>query len=355
MQAHTCTIHDFTRGDAMDDSTVEHIRNELKSTGVCVVRLYDDAAAAIFEKEMNELMGSLRSDGGTAHGGRGMGGITKIYGAASHPAAARVRTDPRARTVHAQLYGVRPEHVMSGWDAVACVGTDAARPRAPTRQALEHLDAKKAYHALTGGTLEPHVDIGVGTFGAAMEQKMSEVHGVFDACIQSQFVCKSVPRGGATLVVAPGAYYNARAPDTRLFNVQNGRDFCPCTPEGYAFFRGKWRAIEAPRGCLILWLSRVPHGNKLADYGVDPERRAVFVAWQARDLVSDKERVSLKRKKLNEVVYTGGSTDHWATHIPKVHRGSHYSNGKQITKVLYTRETPPVYDEALAQRVDDAF
>lgn len=342
-------LRDFTHGDVVP---VEDIRSDLRLIGVSVVRLYSEEDAAAFEQGMDALAAGLREDGGTAHGSRGMGGIVKIYGAACHPAAARVRTDPRARMVHAQVYGLDSDQVMSGWDAVACVGQDAARTRPPTAAALQHPDAQKAYFALTGGTLEPHVDIGVDTYGSRMEERMRELHPDFPWCVQSQFVCASVPRGGSTFVFSPGP---VAEPDPRLFDVSTGRDFCVCTPAGYEHFRDRWRAVEAPRGCLILWLSRTPHGNKLADAGVDPKRRGVYVAWQARELVPDvAERQALKRKKL-DAVYAGGSTDHWATHVPKVHKGSHYSNGKGVTKVMYSAHAPPVYDEELTRRIEEAF
>ena len=84
-------------------------------------------------------------------------------------------------------------------------------------------------------------------------------------------------------------------------------------------------------------------------------RRAVYIAWQARALVPDAaDRARLKRKKL-DAVYSGGSTDHWATHVPKVHRGSHYSNGKRVTRVLYSAAAPPAYDAELARRIEEAF
>ena len=87
-------------------------------------------------------------------------------------------------------------------------------------------------------------------------------------------------------------------------------------------FDGRWEAVECPRGCLILWLSRTPHGNKLADRNVDPQRRVVYIS--DRRLVSDERRPVLKQLKL-DAVYRGGSTDHWSIQIPKVHAGSHYS------------------------------
>ena len=127
-----------------------------------------------------------------------------------------------------------------------------------------------------------------------------------------------------------------------------------CTPEGYEFFRDQWRAVEVPRGCLILWYSQTAHDNKLADPGVDPQRRGIYISWQDRRLVPSSERASLKRKKL-KAVHSGGSTDHWAHHISKVHRGGHYSNGKGLTKTLYNKERAPQYSEELRARMEEAF
>lgn len=340
------TMHDFTDGDVLSKELAETIRADLCDQGFAVVRLYD--ACPKYEAGIDQLAMALCPDGSSANGGRGMGGITKGYGAACDPAAADTRLDSRARAVHAGIYGLAPEEVMSGWDAVAILGKDATRPRYKMSD-----DPKQQYFALTGGSLAAHVDICPGTtsYGAQTEMKMTDVHPIFAHCVQSQFVCRSVPRGGATLVVVPGKH---STPNPRHFDATSGRDFAVCTSEGYAHFHDRWRAVEAPQGCLILWLSRTPHGNKLADEGVDPQRRAVYISWQARKLVTDDERVILKRKKM-DAVYSGGSTDHWSTQVSKVYRGSHYSNGKGRTKVLYDREKVPVYDTDLARRIDDAF
>jgi hypothetical protein len=218
-------------------------------------------------------------------------------------------------------------------------------------------DPARHYHALTGGSLKPHVDVGVGSYGARMEETMRAVHPEFPVCVQSQFVCRAVPRGGATLVVSPGPYYTAEEPTNPLhFDTSKQTDVCVCTPEGYAALHGTWRAVDdVPRGCLIVWISRLPHGNKLADPGVNPQRRVVYVAWQARALVPDADaRAALKRKKMDALM-SGGTTDHWATHVPKVHRGSHYSNGKGASAVLYTTASPPTYDAALLAAIDAAM
>lgn len=341
---------DYTARDATD---FESIRSDLKRNGVAVVTLYDasDPVIAGYEAGMVGLAAELRGDGGTPNGSRGMGGIVKPYAAGGHPAAARVRLDDRARDVHAGVYGVPTDDVMSSWDAVGILGTDAVRPKPPRVQSD---DPRKRFHDLTGSSLEAHVDVGIGSAGAAMEAKMRRLHPEFTSCLQSQLVCRDVERGGATLVVSPGDWYD-RPPAPTLFDMSKGKDFCKITDEGHAALVGTWRAVEVPRGSLVVWVSRLPHANKLADVGVDPRRLVVFVSWQSRRLVGgDEARAALKRKKA-QAIASGASTDHWATHVPKMHRGSHYSNGAKRTKVLFTAASPPVYDEELSRKIDAAL
>ena len=336
-----------------DAADVDTIREELRLQGVSVVRVVDDERAALIEERTSHVPFMLREDGGTACGARGMGGIAKTYGAACDPSIAEVRVMDEIRALFASVYGLSDEDVMSGWDAVAITGNDAGQDRPPTRASLVHVDAEKAYRALTNSTLVPHIDVGVDTHGASIEKRMKELHPIFPCCIQGQYVVRSVPRGGATLVVSPGEYVE-EPPDAAWFTVDNGRDFCPCTPLGYDMLRSTWRAVEAPRGCVILWLSRLPHGNKLADYGVDPRRFVIYVSWQARALVNEEERRNLKRKKMM-AIQTGATTDHWATQATRVYRGSHYSNRYKKTRVLYNAQNPPPYSEELRERIEAAF
>lgn len=347
MQRLDTPIHDLS---SLDPNVV---RQELTRQGVSIVRVIDDERAAEVQARTAHVPSLLREDGGTPNGSRGMGGIAKAYGAACDPAVAEVRVMDEIRDLFATVYGLAPPDVMSGWDAIAITGTDAGRKRPPTQASLDHADAQKAYQSLTNSTLQPHVDVGIGTHGARMENTMTDLHPVLPCCVQGQYVVTSVPRGGATLVVSPGEYADA-PPNPDWFTVDNGRDFCPCTPAGYDALRGTWRAVEAPRGCVILWLSRLPHGNKLADFGVDPHRFVVYVSWQARALVTDEERRVLKRKKMDAVT-TGGTTDHWSTQVTRVYRGSHYSNGAKKTKVVYSADHPPAYDDALRAKIEDAF
>ena len=344
----------FTLHDARTHVPVDEIRLSLRSDAVAVVQLYDsdDPLLDQYESGMDECASMLRGDDGTPNGGRGMGGITKGYGAACHPGVARTRLDPKARAVFAAVYGAEPREMCTGWDAVGILGTDAVRKH-PARTPPE--DPMKAFFDLTGGSLQPHVDVGKNSYGSAMEERMREVHPIFHSCVQSFFVCRSVPQGGATLVVSPGPWYDTTA-DPLHFHGENGRDFCIATEEGYAHFHGTWRAVDGvPRGCLVLWLSRAPHGNKLADVGVDPQRRVVYISWQMRALVpTQEERDALAERKMGAIL-SGGTTDHWATHVPKVHRGSHYSNGKRLTTVIFSRDSPPEYDDELMQRIREAL
>lgn len=347
MQRLDTPIHDLSTAHP------DVVRRELMNKGVSIVRVVDDERASEIQTRTAHVPTLLREDGGTPDGSRGMGGIAKRYGAACDPSIAHVRVMDEIRNLFALIYDVPSDQIMSGWDAIAVTGTDAGRPRPPTQASLDHTDAQKAYQTLTNSKLQPHVDIGIGTHGALMEEKMQTIHPVFPYCVQGQYVVTSVPRGGATLVVSPGAYADASLDPTR-FTVNNGRDFCPCTPTGYEALRGTWRAVEAPRGCVILWLSRLPHGNKLADHGVDPRRFVVFVSWQSRALVTDEERRLVKRKKM-EAVTTGATTDHWSTKAARVYRGSHMSNGAKRTNVVYSVDNPPVYDDALRAKIEEAF
>ena len=341
---------DFTEGKTLP---VEEIREDLKTYGVCVIKLYEENDPIMIEyaKGMSELALELRPDGGTPNGANGMGGPTKGYGAACHPAAAASRLDDRAREVHAGIYGLQPHQVMSGWDAVAILGNDAGRKSMPKSQ---FADSKTNFEKQSNSTLQPHVDVGIDTYGSKTQERMMQLHPIFGNCIQSQLVCKSIPRGGASLVIAPGQYYN-KLVDPNLFEAGKGRDFCVATSAGYDGYRDQWRVVDCvKRGCQLCWLSGTPHTTKRADPGVDPSRLGVYISWQSRELVPEDKRANLKKRKLDAVM-SGGSTDHWSTQAPRIHRGSHYSNGKKLTKVIYSKDNPPTYSDELWTKIHSAF
>lgn len=343
-------LRDFTKGKTLP---VDEIRADLKTYGICVIKLYeeDDPIMIEYAEGMGALALKLRPDGGTPNGANGMGGPTKGYGAACDPAAAASRLDDRAREVHAGTYGLQPHQVMSGWDAVPILGNDAGRKTFPK---FEYENSKTNFEKQSNSTLQPHVDVGIDTYGSKTQERMMQLHPIFGNCIQSQLVCKSIPRGGASLVIAPGEYYN-KPVDPNLFETGKGRDFCIATPAGYDKFRDQWRVVDSvKRGCLVCWLSATPHTTKRADLGVDPSRLGIYISWQYRELVPEDKRAALKKRKLDAVM-SGGSTDHWSSQAPRIHRGSHYSNGKRLTNVIYSKDCPPEYSEELTKKIDAAF
>ena len=187
-------------------SGTECIRNDLRTVGVSVVRLYDEDSEEMdaYKQALSEAARSICQDGGTPHGSRGMGGITKHYGLASSKAVVRARLDQRAKMVFSVLHGVDQRDLMCSWDAAAITGVDAGRSRPPSHRVLNGTDYRKAFHELTGGFLQPHIDIGWGTAGDLVQQRMQGESGIdFPFCVQSQFICHSVPVGGATFVFAP--------------------------------------------------------------------------------------------------------------------------------------------------------
>ena len=107
--------------------------------------------------------------------------------------------------VFSVLHGVDQRDLMCSWDAAAITSVDAGRLRPPSHQVLTGTDYRKAFHELTGGSLKPHIDIGWGTARDLVQQRMQVESGIdFPFCVQSQFICHSVPVGGAMFFFAPG-------------------------------------------------------------------------------------------------------------------------------------------------------
>ena len=330
-------------------------REELRLTGVVGVRLYDrdDPVLLDYVAKLDETAAAVRPDQGTAHGSRGMAGVTKRWGGPSHPNIWEIRLDARVKAVFAKLYGT--DDLIVGCDAYAYLCTDAVRASARKL----HDDPEKRFHQLTGGSLKPHIDVhptSERTPGRRVEAGLRTVSPDFSMAVQGQLVLRDVPEGGATLVVAPGEH---RRTDPRHFECQATRDFSTCTPDGYSHFDGRWRAVDGvDRGVLLLWASRLPHGNKLANPGVDPERRGLFIAWQPRALVPVAERNALRWVKWN-AIRRGGSTDHWATFVPgkdqRGTRGGHYSNKNKQSRVIFSEDVEVDVSDDLKRRILDSL
>ena len=189
------------------ESWAECIRNDLRTVSVSVVRLYDEDSEEMdaYEQALSEAARSIRQDGGAPHGSRGMGGITRHYGLASSKAIVRARLDQMAKMVFSVLHRVDQRDLMCSWDAATITGVDAGRSRPPSHRVLNGTDYGKAFHELTGGPLKPHIDIGWGTAGDLVHQRMKGETGIdFPFCVPSQFICHSVPVGGATFIFATG-------------------------------------------------------------------------------------------------------------------------------------------------------
>ena len=350
------TLRDFTNA-SNDMANISAVRMDLQYLGVSVIKVHDvdSDMAQSYETGIQKAFRELRPDGGTAHGSKSMAGITKHYGVASHPEVVRARLDDAAKGVFRKVYGLvgddNDEDLVCGWDAAAYTGPDSRRERPPSKRTLLGGDPEKTFYALTGGKLQGHTDLGLDSPGQRVAARMQYIHPTFPWPVQAQLVCHSVPEGGSTFVFVPGVWTHPH--DASHFRYDTGRDFCVCTKAGYEFFHGRWRCIDGvPRGCLIMWLSNTPHGNKLADFGVtDPIRMVVYICWQSVRLAGSAEERRNTRKRKLEAAVTGASTDHWATHVKKLHRGSHYSNGKGVSHVLYHKGKNPVWDRELWHKV----
>jgi hypothetical protein len=350
------TVHAYPTLD------VSALRDELCKNGAAIVQVYDpqDAEDASIVAEyavgIDNVAARVRDAGKTPHGAKGIG-IVKNYGFGCQEEVWSARTDGRVRRVFALLAGAEPAEMAVGCDAVAYLGPDAARANMSANKA--QLSPRNAFFDKTGGKLDLHIDIcpSGSSPGNEAERKMAELHPQMPYCVQGQLTLRAVERGGPALVVVPGAH---KALKPAHFNA--GRDFATCTDDGYARYAGQHRAVDGLRpGALVLWLSRLPHANKLADAGCNPRRSAVFLSWQHRAIGGDSTQQQEMKKRKLDCILGGGTTDHWAHVVPKKGRGSrgdHYSNGKKgearnphPSRVL----PPPAYTEAMLERIKEAL
>ncbi|MBD53197.1 MAG: hypothetical protein CL450_07915 [Acidimicrobiaceae bacterium] len=340
----------------LDAHNIAEIKDELKSQGIALVRIYEpgDPILVSYQHNMDSVMKQVRPDGGTAHGSKGMGGITKRYGGACTPEIWQIRLDSEVKKVYSDVYNLTGDDLFVGCDSYAALADDALRnPRKKEK------NAEDRYFNLTGGSLKPHIDVhptNMTTPGNKALAKLKTITPDFPVSLQGQLVLRPVPKGGATFVVAPGQHTKI---DAAHFNDDAKGDFATCTPAGYEHFEPLWRAVDnLDAGILILWDSRLPHGNKLADHGVDPQRRGLFICWQPAALFEDVEdRSSLKKRKWRAIT-GGGTTDHWAAYVPggdRGHRGGHYSNKHKRSKVIHSDENPVEFGPEMAQKIYDAL
>jgi len=333
----------------------DEMKEQHRVYGLMLVQLYqpDDPALLLYLENLNTVMTRVKPTGGTANGARDMGGITKSYGGPCTEEVWTIRLDPKTKECYAHLYpGVE---LNVGCDAYVGLEDDAVRRFS---NKADRTKEENAFFKLTGGSLQGHIDVHptkMETMGNQALIKLKEISGEFPHSIQGQLVLKDVPKGGAAFICAPGEHV---ATDVTHFNQGAKGDFSTCTPAGYKHLDGKWRVVDGIKaGTLILWNSKLPHGNKLADAGVECKRRGLFICWQPAALVPDEERADLKKRKFHAIT-NGGSTDHWAGYVPggnKGHRGSHYSNAKKLTKVIHNSDNPITFGPEMAEKIWDSI
>lgn len=316
----------------------ESLIQALTDNGVCVVKLYRND-----EKDFNgktECWEKLMKceELGTPCGAKG-NSLVKNNGIAMHPSVMEIRLDSRAKQVYSCIYDMDDDLSVS----LDAVGFQSQHAVYPVRKRRVNT-AKDQYELETNlSSVALHIDVGYGTTGREMEERMAAKGFSFPFSIQSQILCQDSIPGGAAFVAVPGNYIKD---DSHLsfFDVSNTmRDHCQCTDEGYAFFEKRWGCVAAEAGDLILWLSRTPHGNKLADYFTSPSRRSVMICWSPRSVCTEQELLTSKQKKI-KCIQTGGSMTHWPL-LPALSNkilsgGWHYSDRSHQTPCLYKFSAP---------------
>jgi len=329
----------------------EEMKECLEVNGVALVKVYEpgDDVLSQYQRNLDSVIFRVKPSGGTANGARNMGGITKGYGGTCTEEIWTIRLDQRIKQCFALLYPGLELHV--GCDAYVGLEDDAVHNFKHNKRLTKE---ENRFFELTGGSLPGHIDVhptNKETTGNQALIKLKEINSEFPHVIQGQVVLEDVPNGGATFICAKGEHV---ATDITHFNQRANRDFSTCTAAGYKYLDEKWCAADGiDAGTLILWDSRLPHGNKLADRGVDCKRRGLFISWQPVALVPEKLREDLKKRKF-QAITNGGSTDHWAGYVPggnKGHRGSHYSNGKKLTKVIHDSDNPVTFGPEMAEKI----
>ena len=352
------------------------MKEQIKKHGVTLVNLYDpnDATLLKYEASLGAVMARVKPGGGTANGARNMGGITKGYGGPCTTEAWDIRLDRKAKECYKSLYtGIE---LSIGCDAYVGLEEDAKRTFTNEKK---RTPVENSFFKLTGGSLHGHIDVHPTKMTSPGNQALEKLKTIcedFPFSIQGQLVLRSIPKGGATFICAPGEHMTT---NPAHFNCHAKGDFATCTHAGYEHLQDKWCAVDnLEAGKLILWDSRLPHGNKLADEGVDRKRRGLFICWQPTALVNGlgvdcklivkngyvrvifnvtDERSSLKKRKW-EAITNGGSTDHWTGYVPggnKGHAGNHYSNGKKLSVVIHSESNPVVFDAEMTERIEAAL
>ena len=133
-------------------------------------------------------------------------------------------------------------------------------------------------------------------------------------------------------------------------------DFSKLNDTGLKKCFGYWRYIDkVPAGCLILWPSSLPHGNKSANKTCQEKGRyGLYICYLPKEIETTDEHNHTERQK-REAINGGYSYPHWPLYLGRPcdrKRGSHYSNrGSDATKVLYNDTNRPVFEDGLRRKI----
>lgn len=335
------------------------IWNAISEHSCCIVRVIDDESIlSEYATQVDELHQKLCQDKTTPNGSRSMGGILKRFGAGSHPYAVEWRLNPIVRSLFAVLYDSTSSDMTVSNDAVCILGEDAKR--GPWSRNVHTKEAE--FFRQTGGKLPGHVDVNPinGSPGSYIANDLKTRGKYF---LQSSLSLLPVPAGGATFVYADIPMEEVYRPRTTslydAYNIKYG-DYVTLKEDGYGMVDGKWRQVDnIPAGCLILFCGI--HANKLADRTASTNKRAaIYICWLPRSFFNYEQWIwdTLKEKKMKALI-EGKTMDHNPINYNFVsYGGSHYSNGKGRTKVIYgtsENQSRPVYDESLYARILQAL
>ena len=355
-------IYDATTHDKqiqLYDQIWESIRNH----GCCKVRVIDDPEVLhLYHQQADELHAMLCQNKRTPNGSKTMGGIVKKYGAGAHPHAVEWRLNEIIRSLFAVLYQEQSENMTVSNDAICILGEDAKR--GPWSRMVQ--TEENSFFRRTGGKLAGHIDTNpvYGTVGFYMANDLKKENKYF---LQSSLTLKPVPPGGATFVYADVPIDVAKNPfvtdatgnQTEAYNLSQSSDFTTLTESGYYNFRNTWKQVDnVPAGTLILFAG--VHSNKLADFDcVTNARAAIYICWLSRKYMygwNEERKRQHKQNKINNLLQ-GRTTDHNPiAYNCKSYGGSHYSNGKGLTTVMFgPNSNVPVYSPELMSRIYDAM
>lgn len=311
------------------------LRQDLENHSCAAVRVLSQEEVDEHAKNFLAVLRQVRPDegGGAAYpstplGARGCGFVPN-YAHAQHEDVWALRTNEKLQHAMANVYGATPKDMAVSADNVYFWGHDAGCRKPPTKAARVDDDVAAVRKAL-GSTLNLHIDVGVGTYGADVEDALREA-GYYGSSLQAQIPLLDVTEESAGLVLVDGDVGIEKNPSH--FDALDS-DYCAANAAGYSAFRHLLVKPCVPAGCAIIWKSCRVHANCKAAAGADPTRLGLFVTWQPRVLRYDRERKY-------DCILNGMTSTHWPMLVPDGRSqnrwqrpGSHMSNRGGACRVV---------------------